>query len=55
MPRNYSEEGSVMSSAPNQTMEKTSNTVIQVRLFGSLELENHHCIAVEPLGAEQLL
>jgi len=44
-----------MSSASNQTTEKTSNTVIQVCLFGSLELENHHGIAVKPLGAEQIL
>jgi len=48
-------EESIMSSASNQTTEKTSNTVIQVCLFGSLELENHHGIAVKPLGAEQIL
>ena len=36
-------------------MEKSTGNIITVRLFGSLELENHCGIVTEPPGAEQIL
>ena len=44
-----------MHSMLDKKPDKTDDAVIEVRLFGSLELENHHGIAAEPPVAEQIL